>query len=230
MSQHLDLEEQEQLEEIKHFWKQYGNWITWALILILGSYAGWSAYKYWQHDQALQGSALYDELERAAQDGDVPKLDRALADMKDKFGRTTYAQQAAMLAAKTYSDKGNDDAAKAALRWVADNASDSSYQALARLRLAGVLTQTKAYDEALKVLGAQPAPEFTALFADRLGDVYLLQGKKDDARSQFEKAFKAMTESDDYRRVVAVKLNAMGVDTESLLPKPAASAAAGAAK
>lgn len=231
MSQHLDLEEQEQLEELKHFWKQYGNWISWALIVVLGAYAAWAGYQYWQRDQALQSSAVYDEVERAAQSGDTARLDRALADMKDKFGRTTYAQQAALLAAKVYGEKGKDDAAKSALRWVADNSGDPAYQALARLRLAGVLVQGKEYDEAVKVLSVAAAPEFSALAADRLGDVYLLQGKKAEARTQFEKAYKAMSETDEYRRLVSVKLNALGVDSQSLAaPSAAASAAAGVSK
>jgi predicted negative regulator of RcsB-dependent stress response len=221
MSQHLDLEEQEQLEEIKHFWKQYGNLISWILIVILGSYAAWNGYQYWQRSQAAQSSAMFDEVERAAQAGDLTKLDRALADMKDKFASTTYAQQAALLAAKTYDEKGKADEAKAALAWVAEKSSDQGYQAIARLRLAGVLTQTKAYDEAAKQLAGSFPKEFAPLAADRLGDIYLLQGKKAEARAEFEKAYQGFDERADYRRLVEVKLNALGAD-----PKAAKAAAA----
>ncbi len=212
MSQHLDLEEQEQLEELKHFWKQYGNLITWILIVVLGAYAGWNIYQYWQRNQAQQSSAMFDEVERAAQAGDVAKLDRALADMKDKFGGTTYALQAALLAAKTYHDKGNVEAAKAALSWVVDKSSDQGYQAIARLRLAGLLAQAKAYDEAVKQLTGEFPKGFAPLAADRLGDVYMLQGKKSEARAEFEKAYKGFEDRADYRRLVEVKLNALGAD------------------
>jgi predicted negative regulator of RcsB-dependent stress response len=67
MATHLDLEEQEQVERLKHFWRQYGNLITWTLILVLGAFAAWNGWNYWQRDQGLKASALYDELERAAQ-------------------------------------------------------------------------------------------------------------------------------------------------------------------
>ncbi|MEI8324957.1 MAG: tetratricopeptide repeat protein [Betaproteobacteria bacterium] len=214
MSQHLDLEEQEQLEELKHFWKQYGNLISWILIAILGSYAGWNGHQYWQRGQATQSSAMFDELERAAQAGDTAKLDRALADMKDKFARTTYAQQAALLAAKTYQDKGNADAAKAALSWVAEKSSDPGYQAIAHLRLAALLAQDKAYEQALGQLAGTFPKEFAPLVADRLGDIYLLQGKKDQAKTQFEKAYQGFDEHTDYRRLVEVKLNALGGDAK----------------
>ena len=42
MATHLDLEEQEQLDALKHFWKQWGNLITWALIVVLGAYTAWN--------------------------------------------------------------------------------------------------------------------------------------------------------------------------------------------
>ena len=94
MANQLDLEEQEQLDQLKHFWKQYGNPITWLLIAVLGSYAGWNGYQYWQRQQAAQAAALYDEVERLVKTGDLAKIERAFADMKDKFGATAYAQQA----------------------------------------------------------------------------------------------------------------------------------------
>src|SRR5512133_2511843 len=152
MAKQLDLEEQEQLAEIKHFWNEYGNLITWAMIVIFGSIAAWNGWQYWQRTQAAQASAMYDEVERAAQAGDISRVERAFSDMKDKFGGTTYAQQAGLLAAAVLQDKGNIDASKAALSWVAGKSGDEGYQAVARLRLASVLIEAKAYDEALKQL------------------------------------------------------------------------------
>ena len=60
MANHLDLEEQEQLDQLKHFWKQYGNPITWGLIVVLAAFTGWNVYQYWQRNQASQASAMYD--------------------------------------------------------------------------------------------------------------------------------------------------------------------------
>ncbi len=212
MANNLDLEEQEQLDQLKHFWKQYGNLITWALILVLGAFAGWNLYQRWQQSQASQAAALYDEVERMAKAGDVAKLDRVMADMKDKFPGTTYAQQAALMSAKVYFEAGKIEQAKASLSWVAEKSSDEGYQAIARLRLAAVLMEAKAYDEAFKQLnGAFPA-EFSALVADRKGDIFSLQGKKAEARAEYEKAYKTFGDRAEYRRLVEVKLNALGVN------------------
>ncbi len=229
MAKQLDLEEQEQLAEIKHFWNQYGNLITWAMIVVFGSIAAWNGWQYWQRTQAAQASAMYDEVERAAQAGDTSRVERAFSDMKDKFGGTTYAQQAGLLAAAVMQDKGKTDAAKAALGWVADKASDEGYQAVARLRLASVLIEAKAYDDALKQLSADFPKEFAPLVADRRGDVYNLQGKKAEAKAEYEKAYKGLEDRIDYRRLVEVKLSALGVDPKQL-GAPVAAAAAGSAK
>lgn len=223
---HLDLEEQEQLDQLKHFWNQYGNLITWVLIVVFGAIAAWNGWQYWQRQQATQAGALYDEVERAAEAGDTARVERAFSDIKDKFGSTTYAQQAGLLAAKVLADKGKPDASKAALAWVADKSSDEGYQAVARLRLASVLAGAKAYDDALKQLsGSFPDKQFDALAADRRGDIYQLQGKKAEAKAEYQKAWQGLDERNDYRRLVEVKLNALGVD-----PQPAKPAAEQTAK
>lgn len=212
MAKHLDLEEQEQLDELKHFWKQYGNLITWSLIAVLSAFAGWNGYQYWQRSQAAQAAVMYEEVERALQSGDLTRVDRSLADMKDRFGRTTYAQQAGLLAARAHYDKGNVDASRAALNWVAEKSSDEGYQAIAKLRLAGLLLDKKAYDEALQQVSGNFPKDFAALAADRRGDILAAQGKKSEAAAQYEKAYKGLEERVEYRRLVEVKLNALGVD------------------
>jgi predicted negative regulator of RcsB-dependent stress response len=186
--------------------------------------ASWNGYQYWQRSQAAQAAVMYDEVERAAVAGDVAKLERALGDMKERFGRTAYAEQAALLAARIYHDKGNLDAAKGALAWVAGKASDDGYQAVARLRLSGMLFEAKAYDEALQQLTAPMPSDFNALAADRRGDILLAQGKKAEAKAQYEAAYKGLDERSDYRRIIEVKLNSLGVDPVVKVAAPAAAA------
>lgn len=221
MAKPLDLEEQEQLDELKHFWKQYGDLITWALIAVLGAFAAWNGYQYWQRNQAAQASVMYDEVGRAVQSGDMARVDRALADMKDRFSGTTYAQQAGLLAAKAYYDKGNVDASLATLKWVSGKAADEGYQAVAKLRLAGLLLEKKAYDDALQQLSGSFPKNFVALAADRRGDILAAQGKKSQARAEYETAYKGLDERVQYRRLVEVKLNALGVDPGAGRAKPA---------
>ena len=225
MATHLDLEEQEQLDQLKSFWKQYGNLITWVLIAALGSYAAWNGWHWWQRDQAAKAGAMYDELDRAAQAGDADKAGRIFADMKERYPRTAFTAQGALLAARTEFEKGQLDNARATLVWVAENAKEVEIQTVARLRLAGVLLDEKKYDEALKQLDAAGAGEFTALVADRRGDILLAQGKKDEAKAAYLSAWKAMDARVEYRRLIDAKLTALGAAPEAAAP--AASAAAG---
>ena len=214
MASHLDLEEQEQLDELKHFWKRWGDLISWLLIAVLAGYAAWMTWQYWSNKQALQSSAMYDTVERAAQAGDMAMLDRSVADIKDKFASTSYAQQAVLLAARVYQDKDRATDAKTQLNWVVDKAGDPGYQALARLRLAALLIEEKAYDQARQQLAVKAPTSFEPLFADRLGDIDMLQGKSSDAVKQYQKAWKGLEPSAEYRRLVAVKLAALGADPE----------------
>lgn len=212
MAKHLDLEEQEQLDQIKHFWAQYGNLITWMLIAVFGSFAAWNGWQYWQHSQATKAAALYEEIERAAQAGDAERIERSLKDMQDGYARTTFAAQGALLAAKTLGETGKLDAARTALNWVVEHSSDLAYQAVARLRLAGLDVEAKAFDQALKTLDASVPKSFEPLVADRRGDVYMAQGKPDQAREQYQLAWKGFNNRAEYRRLVEIKLASLGVD------------------
>ena len=228
MATQLDLQEQEQLDALKAFWKQYGNLVTWVLILLLGAYAGWNAWQYWQREQGLKAGAMYEELDRATLADDADKAGRIFADMKAQFPGAVYTHQAGLLAAKVQFDKGQADAAKATLTWVAEQAKDKELGTAARLRLAALQAEAKQYDEALKTLTAADAAGFEALVADRRGDVLMLQGKKDDARASYQAAYKAMSDKVDYRRLIEAKLTALGAAPDAAVA--ATPAASGAAK
>ena len=228
MANHLDLDEQEQLDELKHFWKQYGNLITWALIVVLGVFTAWNGYQYWQRSQAAQSAAMFDEVERSLASQDVAKIERALSDMNAKFGSGTYAQQANLLAAKTFFELGNVDATKKALLFVAQNSKDEGYQALAKLRLASVFIEGKNFDEALKQLSGTFPKDFTPLADDRRGDVFALQNKPTEAKLEYVKAYKGLDDRAGYRRLVEVKINALGGDPVTVATIADVKSAAGA--
>ena len=217
MATHLDLEEQEQLDQLKAFWKQYGNWITWALIAALGAFAAHSAWQWWQRDQAMRAAAIYDALDRAADNGDAATASRVFDDLKSRYPRTAFAQQGGLLAAKAQFDKGQIAPARDALAWVRDHAGDPAYQTIARLRLAGILLDDTKYDEALAQLVAADAKEFAGLVADRRGDVLAAMGRKDQAKQAYAEARKAVDAKLDYRRLIDAKLTALGAAPEAPL-------------
>jgi len=233
MASPLDLQEQEQLDTLKALWKQYGNLITWTLVIVLGGIAGWNGWQWYQRDQGVKAAAMFDELDRAAQAGDADKAGRIFADLQARFPGTAFAQQGGLATARVQFEKGQLDAAKASLTWVAEKAVETEARTMARLRLAALQAQSKQYDEALKTLDAATAVGFEPLVADRRGDVLLAQGKATEALAAFKTAWAGLSESTDYRRVVEAKLTAMGAPPKPLPADasdsaPAASAPAAA--
>jgi predicted negative regulator of RcsB-dependent stress response len=212
MATPLDLEEQEQLDQLKHFWKQYGNAITWALIAVLSGFASWNFYQYWQRGKSAQASALFEEVDKSIKSGDMTKVERSVSDLQKGYESTIYAQQAGLLVSKYYYEAGKVDAAKAALAWVVEKPTDSGYQSIAKLRLSGMLAEEGAYAEAIKLLDSALPPEFIGLAQDRKGDILVLQGLKPEAIVAYTEAYKLTDERTEYRRLVEVKLNSLGVN------------------
>jgi len=229
MATHLDLQEQEQVDALKAFWQQYGNLITWALVAALLVYSGITGWQWWQREQSAKAGAMFDELDRAVNANDVEKAARVFGDIKERYPRTAFAQQAGVLTAKLQFDKGKADEARASLNWVIEHAVEDEYRTLARLRLAALMLEAKQYDDALKQVDAVPDGPFAALAADRRGDVLLAQGKKAEARAAYERAYKLMDDKVEYRRLVDAKLTALGASPTAPAVTPAASSAAASA-
>lgn len=215
MAAHLDLEEQEQLAQFKHFWNRWGNLITWLLIAVLAVYAGWNGYQYWQRSESAKAAALYDELERATAAQDLSRVERSLSDIQSRYGRTAYAVQGALLSAQTLQELKKPEAARAALVWAAEHAGDEGLRDVARLRLASLWLDAASPDEAQKVLAATFTAPFAPLADDLRGDVLMAQKKPAEAISAYTQAFQNMTAMPEYRRLVQAKLNALGVNPET---------------
>jgi predicted negative regulator of RcsB-dependent stress response len=219
-----DLEEQEQIATFKAFWSKYGNIITWVLILALGSYAAYNFWNSHKRTQAVEASALYDELQESLGANDNAKVQRVAGDIKSKYEGTAYAQMAALAGAKAAFEANDLKTAKAQLQWVVDHGNDE-YKSIAKLRLSGVLLDEKAYDEALKLLGTDFLPQFAAEVNDRKGDVLVAQNKLAEARQAYIAALAAMDKSNPGRQLVTIKLEAIG-GTAPAEPKAAEQKAA----
>lgn len=205
-----DPEQQEQLENFKVWWRSYGNLVTWLLIIALAGYAGWTGWHAYQGNQVAHAAQLYAEFERAVAAQDKEKIQRAATDMESKFARTAYAQMAALGAAKSAFDADDAKSAKAQLQWVIDHGRSDEYEAVAKIRLAGILLDEKAYDEGLKVLSGNFPVPFTAVVEDRKGDILVAQSKLDEARSAYQSALEKTEEKNPARQLIQIKLDAIG--------------------
>lgn len=190
---HYDLEEQEQIDTLKTWWKMYGNLVTGLVTALALAGIGWQGWNWYQRNQAAQASAIYGVLEQAVVEHDAQKIKAAAGELSEKFGGTTYASLAALVAARQSFDAGDLKTAKAQLAWAVAHGKDE-VRDLAHLRLAAVQLDEKAYDEALKLLEASHAPAFDARFLELKGDVLVAQGKVAEAKAAYKAALEKATE------------------------------------
>ncbi|AOK23523.1 hypothetical protein WJ95_20835 [Burkholderia ubonensis] len=204
-------DEQESIESLKAWWARWGNLTTWIVLAALVVAAGFNGWNFWQRRQAAQASGLYEQVQKAAASNDKATMARAAADMEDKYGGTPYAQMTALAAAKVLYAAGDAAGAKTQLQWAVDHAKDDEYRQIAKLRLASLLLDEKAYDAGLKLLSGTPIDAFKGLVADRRGDLLAAQGKADDARAAYKLALDSLPKEDmSARQLVQFKLDALG--------------------
>ena len=205
-----DLEEQEQIDALKAWWKANGRFVMAVVVAAAVAAAGTAGWQWYKRSQSQEAGALYAALEKAVRANDAKQVRETAAQLTQKYGSTVYGPLAALAAAKVNYEAGDAAGAAAQLQWVVEHARDDDVVAIANLRLAGVQLDRKKYDEALKLLEASHPEAFEGLFADRRGDVYVGQSKLNEARSAYKLALEKLPADSSYRAVVQIKLDGLG--------------------
>ena len=197
--------DQEELEKLKEWWKNYGGALLIGVLLGLGLLFGnkyWTRYK---EEQLATASALYVQMAKRVQEA---KTDQARTDGKkliDDYARTPYAGMAALMLARVSVEAKDTAAARTHLRWAIDNATDPGVAHTARLRLGQLLLASKEYDAALALV-QRDAPGFEAEYAELKGDAYAGLGKLEEARVAYRSALDNLTGKAQARALIEMKL------------------------
>lgn len=205
-----DLEEQEQIDKIKDWWRDNGKLVILAVmacLLTIGAFQGW---RYYKAQQAERAAVLFGQLDQAERAGDAKKVRDIGAQIVINYGSTQYAGMAALAAAKASFLTGELEEARKTLQWVVDKAREEEMRDVARLRLAGILLDDKKYDEALKLLAVKPRDAYAVLYEDLKGDVLGAQGKTEEARAAYRLALQKSDQTGSYRQLIELKLDALG--------------------
>lgn len=204
----FDLQEQEQIAELKAFWHDYGRHIALGLGIAIAIYAGWKGWNAWENRQATQASALYATLDAAAED--ASKVKAIAAEIKNDYSRTAYAERAALMSAQTAFSAKDLATARAELEWVIEHGREAGVRDVARIRLANVLMDEKKFDEALAQLKSAEDQGFGALYAETRGDVLALKGDAAGAADAYKQALAKLAKDAANYKFVEVKLEALG--------------------
>lgn len=205
-----DLEEQEQLDDAKAWWKQHGNKVIWGVTVFLLAAAGWRAWETWQRNQAADASLLYDRAVQALSTGDAKTAKDAASQIIEKHARSAYAAQAAWLAGQVNLQAGDHKSALAQYQFALEHAHDAGVEQLARIRLAAVQLDGKDAAGALKTLESPFDKAYTGLAEQLKGDVLLALDKPAEARAAFKRALENLDDKSALKPLVTIRLQALG--------------------
>ena len=227
-----DLEEQEQIDELKAWWTRYGGAVTVGLVLALLVVAGVQGWRWWAGKRAEDASVLYGAVSDAVRAKDAAKGKDAAAQLTDRYAGTGYAPRGALLFGKLLYENGDREGAKAQYAWVVEHAKEEELQAIARYRLAQVQIDEKQHDAALATLDGKHPQTFDGIYADLRGDALVAAGRPADARVAYETALSKLDPKSPYRNYVQVKHDAIAATGKApdVAANEAAKAASGAPK
>lgn len=206
----LDLQEQEQVDALKSWWKDNGKTVLLTIALVVGGIVASQAWQSYKANKRTEAAAMYSELIKQAASNDPKRINDAAAAVTDKYSSSAYAPRAALLAAQVNIQAKDNARAKTQLQWVIDHADEDGLKHLARLQLASVLLDEKNFAEALKVLEAPHPDSFVGLYADLKGDVLSAEGKSEEARAAYQQAYNKFDTKSMYRSLIQMKLDALG--------------------
>jgi len=211
---HFNLEEQEQIADIKAWWKQYGLWIIGGIVAVALAYVIYAGWNWYSAKQSQAASQLYETLMTAAQKQDSSQVLRAADDIENQYSSTAYAGMAGLIAAQAANAAGDIATAEKHLRFTMDKAKSSGHSELARARLISLLIDKADFEGAKKLADAKVSDAFKPLMLERQGDIFLAQEQASQARTYYQQAWDLLIKNpealDESKRLLKVKLDAVG--------------------
>lgn len=203
--------EEEQLEAIKNWWKENGKSTLFGVALAMVAVFGWRGWQENQQVAAENASITYQNMLQAAmQPAPTEEQQKTAAHLartlKSDYTDSGYAIYAALWLSKRAVEQQDYAAASEELNWVLAQSPNEQQRAIAQLRLAKVYLAQEAYDQALSTVEQITADAFKANREELKGDIYLAQGRVEEARAAYQQA-KAALPADQARPVLDLKLD-----------------------
>lgn len=201
------LTEEEQVEQLKRWWKQYGLSIIVGVALGLLIMYGWQAWQAHQTRHAKKASIAYGQLLAKVDEGNADALIRQGKQIIKSYPETPYAAFASLFLASQAVSTSKLDEAESHLRWAIEHTHFTAIKQIARVRAARVLYAEGQADKALQMLDDVDDPNYAVLTNEVRGDILQGIGKSKEALVAYEKASAAGLESQMLRPLLDMKLN-----------------------
>ncbi len=202
------LEEQQELDNFKYFWKSTGRWLFALLIAAALGYLGYTMYKSHKASQSQEAAEvlakIVDKMQAKASQAEV---NADLTNLQQNYPDSIAAAQATLMAAATEYDARRYDVAEGHLNWVLKKQKAPLVQALAAQRLGIVLLQQKKYDAAIAALNTKVEADFEPLLLEAKGDVYAAQNKTKEAAQSYQQALEKLPKEAIERELLQMKLD-----------------------
>ena len=204
----LDTEE-EQIEKLEKIWDSYKWVITLVIVILLGMYFAYNFYSDQKIKNTAQASQLYQEI-LIKKITDIELIKEKVDLLKKNSSNTPYASRSAIYLSKLYSQENKNEAAIKELIWASENTPEESIGSIAYYLLANIYLVTDKLDEAMTVALKVDTIGFQTLAKDIIGDIYLKQGNKEEARKFYITALKLYKGQGDIRKVIQNKIDSIG--------------------
>ena len=198
------IEEEQEINQLKDWWKENGKTIIVAFILGVGGMFGWRYWQAYQAEQIAQASAQYDALIYSAQQDEQAKKAN-IEQFVQANSKTAYAVFALLDEAKKATEKQDFAAAEANLNQALTQSQDEVLTSIVALRLSAVQFQLGQLDNALTTLNQVKGESFNARKAILTGDIQVAKGDKVAAKNSFEQAQQSGSQLE--QQMAKMKLN-----------------------
>lgn len=182
--------EEEQVEKIKEWFKEYGTTVTIAAVVAFGGLFGWRYYQ----DSVTQASESASQSYAAAMITLQDKGVEAQTDIENFIASNEvkeYSMLAALQLAKAQVDANELNAALEQLKWVQSSSQEASILALVNYRIARIETELGNFTAANAALDNVLDTAWSGRIAELRGDIALRQGNKDTAYTAYTEAQQA---------------------------------------
>ena len=197
----------EQAERLKEWWKKNGTSIIVGGVLGISAIIGVNLWRDYVKTQAENASELFTQL-LVSQGEQSQQLGEELI---SDYEQTPYAALAALYMARTYYQDGDIENAETMLKWAMDNGKQTAVRHAARLRLARVYLEKGAVDDVERLIETDQYDGFESEYKELLGDLAMLKGDAEGARSAYEVALSKLSRGSRFSELLALKLdNAIG--------------------